>query len=176
MQPLKAIIISYINSLDKYNYSTILLNVIIFYTLQYMFFKYILSNMYMNIVLDKVNIIKNIMNDNTIFDLYIKNKINEDYDKQKENSEKESDVRNKLNDKLTLKYVFIPLILLSILFLFTIVYKWGKGRKWDIYDSISIVLILLAFLTEVYFLFLIVKKYIHVGDHLLIYNYLEKKI
>jgi hypothetical protein len=160
-------------SIDKYTYMSILINIIIFYSLQYLFFKLVLSKILNKIILDKLETIKILMRKNKAVDFIIRKFIEKDYDIVKENSEKEKAVRDKTNKKADLIYILSPIMIYISIVIFLAFYRRINTRNWTIYDTLNIILIFFAYLTEIYFILLIVDKYIIIGDQELIYKVLK---
>lgn len=154
---------------DKYNWVTILVNLAVFYFLQYLFFKIILSEQFTNILIDKTNIAINLMKANPLIKRVVLKMINKDYNETKIQAELKNEERAKYNKKVTLKFVFIPLIIIGCLIILTLTI-FSSARNWNRYDTLDILFILITYMFEIYFLFLIIKKYIHIGDETLIYK------
>jgi hypothetical protein len=169
IKKLLLLITKYFSLIDKFSYISILINIIIFYSLQYLLFKLLLSKLLNKILSNKLEIIKTLMDRNKLVETIIKRLIEKNYNTAKENNDKEKAIRDKINKKVTYIYVLLPIMIMIGIIIFLILYKRKESRKWNIYDTLNLILIFIAYLTEIYFLLLIVNKYIFIGDQELIY-------
>lgn len=159
---------------NKYTIIAILLNCLIFYTAQHFFFNYIISKQLEKVVLDKVEILKLLMKEDENIKNNILNNINEEFDTVKENSAKIKASRHQINKGTTFKFIAIPIVILITLIIFFFL-NIKTTQRFNSFDFISIIAIFLAYVSEIYFLFMIVKKYIHIGDFKII-NYVAEKL
>jgi hypothetical protein len=165
-------IIKTVLNFNSYTWINILLTVLFFIIVQTLFFLYIVSKQYDSIILDKSEILTMLGDNNNIIQSYI-NKAKETKLKEfKEKAEKENLKRYELNKELVIKYCFIPSMVISGLLLLVILYSIfnRKGDKWTYVETISLILILTSYLTELYFFFFIVRKYEMLGDIEILYN------
>ena len=147
--------------IDRNDLIPVLSNVIFFVIVQTLFFKYVASKQYEVVLESKLDFIKTICDN----DPYLKSKIYDFRDKYlQENKEK---VRNEKNIKLYYMYSGIPFVIFSLMLLH-IIFIMKSTRKWNDVDTLSLLFVTLAYCTELFFFFFIVRKYEFVGDHYII--------
>ena len=64
-------------------------------------------------------------------------------------------------------YSGIPFVIFSLMLLH-IIFIMKSTRKWNDVDTLSLLFVTLAYCTELFFFFFIVRKYEFVGDHYII--------
>lgn len=163
---------AFFTSIDKYSFMVICLNIFIFYILQFLFFYFIIEKQYLTLLLDKANILLLAMKENTLLNTSIKLNILSTFEEVKQNAEISRAAKDKYNLKLIITYFGIPLSVILGMLLISIIFFRSK-RNWTKYDTINVFMIILAYITEIYFFFMIVQKYNHIGDIKLIHNILK---
>lgn len=162
-----------IKNLNKFTWINILSNVLFFMLMQTLFFIFIASSQYNEALKSKISFITDLSN----YDDNVKKSVNElkDYaDKNfKETAQKDYKIRMNKNNKLLMIYCYIPITITTIILLM-LIFIFRSKKKWSIVDTYNILLILLSYLTELYFFFFVIKKYELIGDHTIIYNFLKK--
>lgn len=172
-------------SLNPNTWIVILTNVIFFIIVQTLFFVFIASKQVDNVIEDKVAIIKTFASYNDT----INDKITEFLNSKKRNivennAEKQKHKRNRYNLSLIQKRVGIPLIIATIA-LGIFIYKMYKKDTllWNNTDTLALVLVLLAYMTELFMYFAVIKCYVFVGDYDIlstllteIFTYIKSKI
>ena len=166
---------SVINTLlnfNSYTWINILLTVLFFIIVQTLFFLYIVSKQYDDIILAKVKLITMLGEKNEVVKLYIDTIKQQQLDNLEEKAAIANYKRYELNKELVIKYCFIPANVIGGLLILALLYSVinVNGPKWTYVETISLVLILTSYLTELYFFFFIVKKYEMIGDTEIIYN------
>ena len=148
--------------IDRNDLIPVLSNVIFFVIVQTLFFKYVASKQYEVVLESKLDFIKTICNN----DPYLKSKIYNFRDNYlKENKDlvkKQEKIRNEKNIKLYYMYSGIPFVIMK------------STRKWNDVDTLSLLFVTLAYCTELFFFFFIVRKYEFVGDHYIISDIIDK--
>ena len=93
-------------------------------------------------------------------------------EKNKEKIKKQKLERVNENKKLeyTHSWVYIAYAIVAFFLVFTF-----TNQKWDTIHTLSMFMVIFAYITEIYFFFLVVQKYEFVGDHML-YSTIYKKI
>lgn len=155
--------------ITKHNLTVILLNIIIFFGLQFLFFYYIMQYMYADIIKDKVNTLIELMKLNKDYKTIILNYIKNNYKQTKSDAEENIKLKNNINSKLTLIYIIIPYsIVIILLFINLLLNK--TSVSWNSLDTFNVFIIILAYITEIYFFYFILNKYIFIGDINLLNN------
>lgn len=160
--------INYLLKLDKFTWISILLNVLAFMVIQTTFFLLVASNQYENVLKSKISFITDLGNENDSVKQEIE-MLKQNSTELKEKAEASAKIRNQLNRELTIKYCVIPITVVFVIFISLILFV-KSGRKWQPKDTFNVSLILLAYVTELYFFFFIVQKYQFIGDHYIFYN------
>lgn len=146
----------------------IFMNVMFFMAIQTIFFLYVASKQFENILIDKINIVKVLSENNP----YIKSLI-QNY-KNSYISNKNFDIiiseREKYNNEILLIYCGIPMIIIFILLLYVIFFM-KSDKPWSKVDTLSLFFVTLAYLTELFLFFCVITQYIFIGDVNLIYNF-----
>ena len=158
-----------LNKITKHNLTVILLNVIIFFCLQFIFFYYIMQYMYADIIKEKINSLIELMNLNDNYKKIILSYIKNNYEKTKKDADENIKLKNNLNLRLTLIYIVIPFSILIMLLIINLLFNRTKNN-WDSLDTFNVFIIILAYITEIYFLYFILNKYIFIGDINLLNN------
>lgn len=146
----------------------IFMNVMFFMVIQTIFFLYVASKQFENVLIDKINILKVLSENNP----YIKSLI-QNY-KTSYITNKNFDIiiaeRERYNNEILLIYCGIPIIVISILLLYVIFFM-KSDKSWNRVDSLSLFFVTLAYLTELFLFFCVITQFIFIGDINLIYNF-----
>jgi hypothetical protein len=161
--------------IDRNDLIPVLANVIFFVVVQTLFFKYVASKQYENVLESKLDFVKTICdNDNYLRDKIYK--IRDDYlENNKELVERQEKIREEKNIKLYYSYSGIPFVIF-LLMLLHLIFIMKSKRKWNDVDSLSLLFVTLAYCTELFFFFFIVRKYEFVGDHQIISDIIDNSI
>jgi len=147
----------------------IFMNVMFFMSIQTIFFLYVASKQFENVLINKINIIKVLSENNP----YIKSLI-QNY-KNSYISNKNFDIiiseRERYNNEILLIYCGIPMIVISIILLY-IIFFMKSDKAWNNVDTLSLFFVTLAYLTELFLFFCIITQYIFIGDVNLIFNFI----
>ena len=165
-------IINTLLNFNSYTWINILLTVLFFIIVQTLFFLYIVSKQYDDVILAKAKLISILGEKNNAVKLYIDTIKQQQLDDLEAKAAIANYKRYELNKELVIKYCFIPANVIGGLLILALLYSIinVNGPKWTYIESISLVLILTSYLTELYFFFFIVKKYEMVGDTEILYN------
>ena len=141
-------------------------NVLFFMIIQTLFFKYVASKQFEILLKDKVYI----LNEYLKYDEEQKEKIKNYLDKQEtkelmEKGAKYEKERNKINNKLILKWFGIPFIIVLTIFIVSVLRLKIQGKYWNKIHTGLLLLVITAYLTELFIYFAIVKQYKYFGDH-----------
>jgi len=145
----------------------ILTNVIFFMIVQTLFFRFVASKQYENVLENKLDMVKDFVKRNPKMRDNLKITKSENKKKLDPIAKKQLKEREKLNLELTLLYCGIP-ILIATVFILYVFFVMKKTREWSTVDSLGIFYIMFAFSTELLFFFFIVKKYEFVGDQYIV--------
>lgn len=158
------------NYLKRNDLIPIFTNVIFFMVIQTIFFLYVASKQFENVLNDKLNMLK-ILSDNNS---YIKSIINGYKKKYIEdiNFSLVITERNNYNNIILFIYCGIPIIIISILLLYVIFFM-KTDKKWNNVDSLSLCFVTLAYMTELFIFFCVITQYIFIGDLDIIYNFVN---
>lgn len=162
------------NCFSRSVWIVILSNVIFFMIVQTAFFWYIASKQYENVLDSKLNMLKLLASKNS----YIKRKlynIKDDYTaKYKSKVEELERERIKYNKELTWDYCGkLIVIVLCIIIALVFSYIFIKGHPWNNIDTLNMIFVTLAYCTELFFFFFIVRKYEFVGDNYILTNVIQ---
>lgn len=159
--------------IDRNDLIPVLANVIFFVIVQTLFFKYVASKQYEVVLQSKLDFVKTICDN----DPYLKSKIFEFRDKyleENKNKVKQQEKnRNNKNLKLFYTYSGIPFVIFTLMLLH-IIFIMKSKRKWNDVDTLSLLFVTLAYCTELFFFFFIVRKYEFVGDHYIISDVIDR--
>jgi hypothetical protein len=167
-------------------------NVLFFMVVQTAFFYFIASKEYEDVIVSKLDIVKRYASKNDTFKTLLNIYKNKYLGDNKQEIDKQTKEREHKNKKLTIEYCGIPILIVTGILLLLlvgtktkvlsklhinnqVVNNLLKPTKWNEYDNLGIVLVVMAYVTELLFFFLIVKKYEYVGDNY-IYNNIFKSI
>jgi len=151
---------------------TVFSNVYIFMYMQLLLFWYKISKTVENILVDKAQIVKDIIQNSKI----LKTKLNtyvqsEEYQRIYNQSLIDKQARIEFNLKLTWQWMFIPFLIITIILIIGVIYAVYVHRytqyntlKLDKTDMINLATVFLGFLTETIFIFVLVMRYIYISD------------
>jgi hypothetical protein len=154
--------------LERNDLIPIFMNVMFFMCIQTIFFIYVASKQFENVLKDKISFFKILLDNNP----YIKSVVYE-YKNQytlNKNFDKIIYEREKYNNEILLIYCGIPMIIASIILIYILFFMKSK-KKWNKVDSLSLFFVTLAYLTELFLFFCVITQYIFIGDMNLIYNF-----
>ena len=141
----------------------ILLNVAFFVIVQTLFFKYIASKQYDQVLIDKSNMIKLYLDEDStsMYTQGVKEGIALYLQKNKEKVKQQKIKREGKNSILqdTYCWSFLKLIILALI----IVVLFNK-EPWSSQYTFGVIMVFLGYITELLFFFLVVKQYEFVGD------------
>jgi len=141
-------------------------NVLFFMIVQTLFFKYVASKQFEILLEDKVNIINEYLKHDEEQKEKIKKYINKQETKELiEKGTEQATERNKINNKLILKWTGIPLIIALTIFIVSVLRLKIQGKYWNKIHTGLLLLVITAYLTELFIYFAIVKQYQFYGDH-----------
>jgi hypothetical protein len=146
-------------------------NVLFFMVVQTAFFWYIASRQYENVLISKLEMFKLAAQKNSTFKRKLKT-IQEEYTKKyKSQADQLAKEREKINKELTWKYCGKLIVVVSgIIGLLVLSYFFVKGKSWNNVDTLNMLFVTLAYCTELFFFFFIVRKYEFVGDNYILTN------
>jgi hypothetical protein len=166
-------ILNEIKNFNNYIWINIFATVLFFLIVQTLFFLFIASKQYEVLLLKKTNFISQLGEYNITIRKYI-NSLKLNLDNLHEAAIRAKEERNKKNNYLIYKYCIKPIFITTLILLFIIINTiMTKNKKWSYIETISLILILGSYLTELYFFFFIVKKYDIIGDHEIFYKSLK---
>ena len=152
---------SHDHCLKRNDFIPIFMKVMFFMAIQTIFFLYVASKQFENVLIDKINIIKVLSENNP----YIKSLI-QNY-KNSYISNKNFDIiiseRERYNNEILLIYCGIPMIIISIILLY-IIFFMKSDKAWNNVDTLSLFFVTVAYLTELFLFFCIITQYIFIGD------------
>jgi hypothetical protein len=155
------------NYLNRNDLIPIFLNVIFFIIVQTIFFIYVASKQFENVLKEKLNFVKVLSNNNQYINNIITTlKNNYVIGKDYTNVILE---REKYNNKLLTIYCGIPMGIIC-LFLIYILFIMKSDKQWTNVDTLSIFFVTLAYITELFLFFCVISQYIFIGDQYIIYN------
>lgn len=166
------LIINNILNFNNYTWINIFTTVLFFYVIQTVFFIYIASKQYDTLLLEKATFLSQLSKyNNNVKEIVINMKNNAD-NNLKEKALESKKKRNILNNELIFNYCIKPILFVSTILLCIILYTLlsKTKRKWSYIETISIILVLGSYITELYFFFFIVKKYEIISDDEILYK------
>lgn len=165
--------LSFFNCFDRNDWLVIIANVLFFMVVQTLFFKYIASQQYEEVLISKLDMIKLAMQKNPAFKRQIL-ELKKDYQEKYKNIAKEQEARREIiNRDLTWKYCTLLIVITVAIFVGIAVFVKSK-RGWEDIDTLNMLFVTLAYSTELFFFFFIVRKYEFVGDNYILTNVLQK--
>ena len=165
--------LSFFNCFDRNDWLVIIANVLFFMVVQTLFFKYIASQQYENVLISKLDMIKLAMQKNPAFKRQIL-ELKKDYQQKYEKIAKEQQAKREIiNRDLTWKYCTQLIVFTVTIFIGIAVFVKSK-RGWQNIDTLNMLFVTLAYSTELFFFFFIVRKYEFVGDNYILTNVLQK--
>lgn len=162
---------------NRSDWIVILSNLLFFMLVQTAFFWYIASKQYENVLSSKLDTLKLLASKNSLFKREL-DAVKDEYMNKHEQKAKELEMkRAKLNRKLTWKYCGKLIVITTmILFVLILTYFFIKGRPWNDVDTLNMIFVTLAYCTELFFFFFIVKKYEFVGDNYILTSVLQNVV
>lgn len=156
------------NYLNRNDVIPIFTNVIFFIVVQTIFFLYIASKQFENVLKDKLNFIKE-LSENNVYVYNIIQKLKKDYTEGKNYSYIVRQ-RDKYNNQILLIYCGIPSCVIVICLIY-ILFFMKSEKSWSNVDSLSLFFVTFAYITEIFFFFCVIYQYIFIGDQTIIYNF-----
>ena len=167
-------------------------NVLFFMIVQMFFFIFIASKQYETVIISKLDIIKKYAEKNMPFKFLLHSYKNNYLENNQVEINENSKERENNNMKLTYEYCILPIIIVSSIMLLLVVStktdfikklkiknttleNMTEGTQWSEFDTFGLLLVLLAYSTEILFFYFVVKKYEFVNDNA-IYNTLFKNV
>jgi hypothetical protein len=138
-------------------------NVLFFMVVQTLFFILVASNQYEEVLMGKLDMVKNFVKRNPEIEKNLKKMKEKNLIELEEIANKQKTERKKINDELIWSKCGIP-ILIGIAVLFLIIFFMKPDRDWNSVDNLGLIFVTLAYSTELLFFFFIVRKYEFVGD------------
>jgi hypothetical protein len=164
--------LSFFKCFDRNDWLIIIANVLFFIVVQTLFYKYILSQQYEDVLVSKLEMIKLAMQKNPAFKRQIL-ELKKDYQQKYETIAKKQEARREIiNRDLTWKYCTSLIVLTALIFASIAIFVKSK-RGWENIDTLNMLFVTLAYSTELFFFFFIVRKYEFVGDNYILTNVLQ---
>lgn len=151
----------------------ILANVLFFMVVQTYFFKYIASQQYEYVLETKLQFLRTLAKHNPEFAYLIQHSNRDAQEKYKKTAESQHEQRKKANDSLEFMYCWIPIICTSALIVAIIFFK---HQKWTRIDTYNLLFVMLAYSTELFIFFFVIRKYLFIGDNNLWTRILDKQL
>jgi hypothetical protein len=154
----------YSECLTRNNLIVVIVNVIFFMFVQTLFFNLVASQQYVNVLKSKVDIL-NIFSQKDPHIRTVLSAFKTDYIKAHIESAKQQEaLRKQHNDALAREHSYHYIALATVI-LVAVVLPMKSKEPWGPVDTLNILIVLLAYSTELLFFFFIVRKYEFVGDH-----------
>lgn len=143
-----------------------LLNSTLFIFILVCFFIFIISGTFLQVIIEKSEIIKLYADENPVFKEQLINNINADYDQVQNLAQQDKEKREENNKQLIINELLPYLIILTFLTIIAGLYSvtFGKNRYYKTADSILLFTLLFAFSTEIVFYFVVLRNWIYIGD------------
>jgi hypothetical protein len=165
--------LSFFNCFDRNDWLVIIANVLFFMVVQTLFFKYIASQQYEEVLTSKLDMVKLAMQKNPAFKRQIL-ELKKDYQQKYKDIAKAQEAQRKVvNQDLTWKYCTVLIVIAVLTFVSIAIFVKSK-RGWQDIDTLNMLFVTLAYSTELFFFFFIVRKYEFVGDNYILTNVLQK--
>jgi len=149
------------------NLIIVIVNVIFFMFVQTLFFNLVASQQYVNVLKSKVDIL-NILSQKDPHIRTLLSAFKTDYIKTHiETAKKQEALRKEHNDALARQHSYHYIALATVV-LVAIVLPMKSKENWGPVDTLNLIIVLLAYSTELVFFFFVVRKYEFVGDHYII--------
>jgi hypothetical protein len=150
------------------------LNIVFFLIVSISFFWFILSEQYVRVVLDKTDIINLVADQNPEVRSAVISYAEANYDTIRKTAKENRKQRMVHNVDLFYRYI-VPFISVFVFFQFVIAaYIWKKGIRVSYTDKVHMGLVVLAFVTELVFYFVVVRNWIFIGDEDMYKNLIGK--
>lgn len=159
--------------IQRNDWIIIITNVTFFMVVQTLFFKFVASEQYVNVLKSKIHMVKTYLSkDKEAKEELMRFK--QDYiNANKEKALEQKALRDKVNVGLTRTYAY-NLIALAVIALIGIVLFIKSNIPWNRVYTLSLFLVLLGYTTELFFFFFIVQKYEFIGDQYIISHVASK--
>jgi hypothetical protein len=141
---------------------------------QTLFFNLVASQQYINVLKSKVDILNIYSQKDPNVRKFLHDFKNIYIPTHSEHATKQATLRKEHNDVLVRQHSY-HYVVLAIIILLTIVLPMKSNEKWGPVDTLNLIIVLLAYSTELMFFFFIVQKYEFVGDFYIATN-LTKEI
>ena len=153
----------------KYDWIVIFSNVIFFMVVQSLFFIAIASKQYENVLANKMDFVSRFVSKSSMSKQKLKDLKDTFLQQNIGIAEGQHKQRMQENKKYIKKFCVYP-IMAAVAVLLCIIYYFKTDLPWTSIDSLNLTLVMLAYATELYFFFFIVRKFEFVGDHYIIAN------
>lgn len=151
--------------LDYNDWIVVLLNVLFFMVVQTLFFRFIASKQYENVLLDKLGLVSEFVSKQPQYKIALDKERKDYLEQNKRFIEAQRKTRYALNDQFEVDYCwkYIIFALVALLVIFAI-----NPKDWTTFHTLGVIFILISYTTELLFFFGMVQQYEFVGDHTVI--------
>jgi len=154
---------------DKNEVFLIFMNIIIFMIIQTLFFKFIISSEYENLIKEKLNTINYYISQDQEAKNIIINYKNNNKERIEKKALEQEKIRDEKNIILYIYHCIIPILFIVFLFIVIIIlnYKSLIFKKSENFENIhyfNFALIFLVYVPEIIIFFFVVKKYYFIGN------------
>ena len=144
-----------------------MLNNTVFIYILVAFFLVIITGTFLEVILEKAELIKLYADEDPVFKQEILNKINADYEETIALGKADEKRRNEQNTRLIwneLAPYLISLVVITLIFGMFSAAPWGESKYSRKADSFLIFTLLFAFSTEIVFYFVVLRNWVYIGD------------
>ena len=159
--------------LDRNDLIPVVANVLFFMVFQFLFFKYVASKQYEEVLLTKLDFVNNLQKESPVIHKEF-SKLRTDYIQQnKDKAIQEENLRDEDNLQLSKTHIYLPIAIVCLMMLH-LVFIMKSKREWKDTDTLALIFVTLAYCTELFFFFFIVRQYEFIGDNKIIGTIIEK--
>jgi len=154
----------------------ILANVLFFMLVQTYFFKYIAAQQYEYVLETKLQTFKTLAKYNPEFAYALQHVKQESLKKLEQVAAQQRKQREEINNELEFTYCWQPIIVVSSVIALLVISLYLKKQAWTKVDSANLLFVVLAYSTELFIFFFIIRKYVFIGDINLWTRALQKQL
>ena len=154
----------------------ILANVLFFMVVQTYFFKYIASQQYEYVLETKLQTFRTLAKYNPEFAYVLQRSKAESLAKYEQLAKQQKEKRQKLNKELEFRYCWIPIMVTSGIIAALTILMYMRKTEWTRVDTYNLLFVMLAYSTELFIFFFVIRKYIFIGDNNLWTRTLDKQL
>jgi hypothetical protein len=159
---------------NKHEIFLLLFSIMIFMIIQTLFFHFIISKEYNEVLNEKMNSIKYFFSNNKNLKIKFDEFKTNYLIKNKKIAEEQTKKRENINNVLYIKHCVIPILVVFVIMIIFLFIYLGNKKHWSFLHVFNLFLILIVYIPEFIIYFFVIKKYQYIGNNEIIYKMYNK--